>query len=422
MADYLNLDLRPASFRGVPFHVDGAGIEVGRRVQVHEYPQRDKPWAEDLGRATRGFTLEAFVVGPAYIEDAKALIAAAEEEGPGTLVHPWLGSMEVSLKELMRVRFDASAGHAVISFGFVEPGDLEFPSAEDSTPAQSQMAADSLCTAASESFSDVFGVEGFPSFVGDAAGDAIRTAFGYAGQLGGGLSVLSGWASQLNGYATAAVRLLGTPLALAQQVMDVFDLSGLVASLSTGSAATGPTYATATALTPTADPMAAMAMAIVALAGNGGAGGVLNAPMSVATATPARQRLVGNTAAVNALVRRALLAQAVGISSHVDATVQTDARSVRDALCTALDLESLVADDTSYNALQVARRAVWTDLTARSTNGARLQAFTPRESLPALLLAHDLYEDAGRADEMVTRNNIIHPGFVPMQTLQVLSQ
>jgi prophage DNA circulation protein len=29
MADYLNLDLQPASFRGVPFHVDGAGVEAG---------------------------------------------------------------------------------------------------------------------------------------------------------------------------------------------------------------------------------------------------------------------------------------------------------------------------------------------------------------------------------------------------------
>ena len=46
-------DLRPASFRGVSFQVDVASLSAGRRVQVHEYPQRDQPWVEDLGRATR---------------------------------------------------------------------------------------------------------------------------------------------------------------------------------------------------------------------------------------------------------------------------------------------------------------------------------------------------------------------------------
>ena len=34
-------NLRPASFRGVPFQVDGSDMETGRRVQVHEYPQQE---------------------------------------------------------------------------------------------------------------------------------------------------------------------------------------------------------------------------------------------------------------------------------------------------------------------------------------------------------------------------------------------
>ena len=43
-------DLRPASFRGVPFLVDESHVVIGRRVVLHEYPLRDKPYAEDLGK------------------------------------------------------------------------------------------------------------------------------------------------------------------------------------------------------------------------------------------------------------------------------------------------------------------------------------------------------------------------------------
>lgn len=421
MAD-LMLQLQNASFRGVPFQVNAADVEVGRRVQVHEYPQRDMPYTEDLGRATRAFTVEAFVVGQDYIAQANALIAAAEQEGPGTLVHPWLGSMQVSMKELMRVRFDASLGMAVVAFSFVEGGELAFPSAADSTPKLSQIASDNLSFAGAESFADTFDVTGFPQYVADLAGFNIAKTFGFASTLGGSFPALGGWAKQLGGYATAAQGLLGLPSTLGAQIMDWFDMSSIVASLSLGSAATGPTFATATAAAPVTDPLAAMALGIVNLAGNGGAGGILNAPLPVLTATPARQQSVVNNAAINAVVRRAMLAQAVGISSQVDATVQTTAHAVRNALCKALDLESLVADDGSYEALQAARRAVWTDMTARASGGARLLDFTPPDVMPALVLAYDRYEDAGRAVELAERNRINHPGFVPARTLQVLSR
>ena len=49
----LTEQLQKASFRGVPFEVTSASLTAGRRTVVHEYPQRDKPYVEDLGRASR---------------------------------------------------------------------------------------------------------------------------------------------------------------------------------------------------------------------------------------------------------------------------------------------------------------------------------------------------------------------------------
>ena len=422
MAD-LSSQLQPASYRGVPFHVNGAGIEAGRRTQLHEYPKRDRPWAEDLGRATRVFTVEAFVLGQDYIQQANALITAAEEEGPGTLVHPWLGSMQVTLKDLLRVSFDAALGQAAVTFAFTEPGDLELPSAEASTAATSQLAADDLSAASATDFASTFNILDRPAYVAELASAQLAKAFDFASDLGASFAPLSSWAAQLGGYATAAQQLLTLPGQLADQVVDWFDLSGIVASLSLGSALAGPSYAAATAAPTGAefDPLAAMALGLVGLAGNGGAGGVLNAPLPVLGTTAARQQAVINTAATNALVRRALLAQAVGISSQINTTEQAPAYAVRNALCRALDAESLVADDTAYNALQAARQAVWADITARASGGARIITITPTTVLPALVLAYDRYENAARADELVSRNKLNHPGFVPQRALQVLS-
>ena len=43
-------NLRPASFRGVAFEVESHSESGGRRIELHEYPLRDTPYAEDLGK------------------------------------------------------------------------------------------------------------------------------------------------------------------------------------------------------------------------------------------------------------------------------------------------------------------------------------------------------------------------------------
>nr|WP_235661186.1 DNA circularization N-terminal domain-containing protein [Candidatus Hamiltonella defensa] len=76
----------------------------GRKTAVHEYPYRDKPWVEDLGRATRQLTVKGFLVedsviygGGAVIDQRSNLIAACETAGAGTLIHPTYGELTVSI-------------------------------------------------------------------------------------------------------------------------------------------------------------------------------------------------------------------------------------------------------------------------------------------------------------------------------------
>lgn len=79
------------SFRGAEFFITSAQNEFGRRFAVHEFPQRDFPIAEDLGRKARKFTMTAYIVGDNYFDNRNRLIEALELPGIGKFVHPYLG-------------------------------------------------------------------------------------------------------------------------------------------------------------------------------------------------------------------------------------------------------------------------------------------------------------------------------------------
>ncbi len=61
-------------------------------------------------------------------------------------------------------------------------------------------------------------------------------------------------------------------------------------------------------------------------------------------------------------------------------------------------------------------------MTTRARDSARLTTLTPHEVTPALVVAYDYYEDATRDADIVARNQIRHPGFVPPIALKVLTR
>ncbi|MDO9235951.1 MAG: DNA circularization N-terminal domain-containing protein [Aquabacterium sp.] len=393
----LSDSLRPASFRGVPFQVDSTDLGAGRRTQLHEYPQRDKPWVEDLGRAAREISFDGFVVGADYVAQANQLLAALEEAGPGTLIHPWFGTLTVSLKDQARVSFNNTLGQARFSLSFVESGELAFPLAGNSTAAQSRLAAANIETSAVADFADSFDVAGYQDFVATEAGEDLTSVFGLlAGGSVPGLPAL-GYATGATAMLQSALGLMTTPLALGQQLAGFLGLAGYVAASSR---------------------WAGLARSLTQLVGSA----ALVSPSAPLVYTPSRQQAYANTRATNALVRQLLLAQAVGASSLVPATVFDESIGLRNTLTAALDAEALTATDAAYAALSDARGKVWRDLTERARDGARLTTLTPPDTTPALVLAYDYYEDAERADDIVARNGIRHPGFVPPLPLKVLTR
>ena len=82
---------------------------------------------------------------------------------------------------------------------------------------------------------------------------------------------------------------------------------------------------------------------------------------------------------------------------------------------------ALSASDDLYNSLSDLSAAIVADLGTRPGLPS-LVALTLTVDLPALVIAQRLYGDAARAEDIVARNQVAHPGFVPGgRTLEVLN-
>src|SRR3954465_13549542 len=85
--------LQPATYNGIEFKVETQAKASGRRIVSHEFPKRDTPWAEDMGRRQRRFIIQAYIIYspvnmPDYQAARDALVVEFEKEGPGYLVLP----------------------------------------------------------------------------------------------------------------------------------------------------------------------------------------------------------------------------------------------------------------------------------------------------------------------------------------------
>ena len=85
--------LVPASYNGVLFYVELQSRASGYRLVPHEFPKRDIPWTENMGRRVRHWQVHGYLVySPVNMPDVfgqrDELIAQLETPGAGVLVLP----------------------------------------------------------------------------------------------------------------------------------------------------------------------------------------------------------------------------------------------------------------------------------------------------------------------------------------------
>lgn len=378
--------LQPASFRDVSFNVATSDLGAGRRTSRHDCPQRDLPYLEDLGRKAREYMVEGYIVGAEYMSGRDALLDACELAGPGELVHPYHGRRLVVCTEIRVQESSANGGMATVAMSFVEAGELAYPSSSVKTQQATNLAAESTITAAKTSVIDAVKTDGLPSFVSDAVADLTGNAKTAIGDNLPSLAGLSGFQTKLTDLQGLASGSSLDISSIAGKVSDAVGLGGTFAEL-VGLADFGATLA------------------------------------SISTTTASRQQQAVNQAAMGGYVRQVAVAAAANAAAATDYSSYDDAIADRTALADLLDDLAETAGDDMYRELQALRSAVVQDLTGRAADLSRVIEFTPAATGPSLATSWRLYGEIDSAADIVDRNGVHHPGFVPGgEALQVMSE
>lgn len=411
----LTYQFLPASFRGVPFKVVEAETAVGRRTVVHEFVARNTPYPEDMGRATTDFVIEGFIIGDDYLEGKKRLIEALTQEGPGTLIHPSFGTLQVSLvnKARMRENFITSRGRVTFTLAFVEAGDAAQPSTRIDTQQKVVRAADGCYGPMFGDFSNVFSIDGMPSWSVDSiigeVGQITDVIANIRNSLQFNLAPLSALIRAGNELKANIIDLVAMPNAFATELsvqirgmVDLFDFNAAQIQIFGNPRGSSRPLTNLLPLSDYGQPSSAFARP------------------TIAPSTPVRAQQALNQEAVFALIARTAVVEAARSSIYIPFESVQEANEVRDQLYDALDTLMLDASDSVYQSLQDLQVAVVRDITTRGANLARLSTLVNPGSVPARVLSYRLYGTGEYADEIVSRNqqpgNLLHPLFMPGAT------
>jgi prophage DNA circulation protein len=128
--------LAPASFRGARFHCETNARESGRRIVQHQFPKKNLPYAEDMGREAIGFSVRGYCISfPSTVDGNEGILFnrdyriarnllrnELEEEGPGLLQLPTQPGVWVVCQRYRLTEEERMGGYCVFDMMFTEVG------------------------------------------------------------------------------------------------------------------------------------------------------------------------------------------------------------------------------------------------------------------------------------------------------------
>ena len=369
-------------FREAKFRVKAHDTAGGRRVNVHDIPSLDYPIVEDIGLNARRVRFQAYTVGENYLADRDALLAACSRAGFGELWHPYIGSMLCVCETISTSEDRDQFGICAIDMAFVEVEEAS-PFAKSTKTSVKQEASDAqsaLGTAAEKECATTIIATAAPQQVIDATTNEttkLAQALALLGAAQTQADKASEFALKVTNLLNNAAKLATTPVNLAAQIHDAIDSVEDAASNAFGSLYA---YQTLDLLRPDVHST---------YGETNNSGAVINAVRAHAVAGWARAML------------------STSFKSYEDAL------EARDRFTASLDEQMLSASDASYAALLALRGSISEAVPDPASNLPRLRQITLAATIPSLVLASKLYDKTSRWSDVVERNGVRNPMFVP---------
>ena len=426
--------LKPASFGGAAFYIQSHQAQVGgRRLVVHDFPGSDKPYVEDLGKASASYKFRAYVLGANYMEARDSLIKACNWHYPSTLVHPYLGRIDgARCKGCTVNESSADGGVAWFDLEFVPVSDAptalktqtswagKINDLQEQTDVQTGKWYDGLY----DLKDDLQGLSDSARNKVLAAASAMRKVNNYLNQVGAIGSTLQRSITELEDQVDA---LIAQPAALAGTFSALFDgLGGLLETVFGSSGAGGDASAEGAEANPI--PAAAALEPLLRFNEDTDSDSANNArgradaslldeaplpePDELAEELPVSEQEAINNRVVEASVRLLALAQMPRAFASLSYLPPSALSEYHELCSAALEDMLAVADSNSLPLVRELQDLLFGQL-AGLRDGASFRELVPATDMPALVLAYREYGDIDRSDEIVALNGLAHPGFCP---------
>jgi prophage DNA circulation protein len=401
--------LRAASFRGVPFLTENYGADHGRRWADHQYPGRDLPYAEDMGRSQRVWHFNGYLIGDDYPILRTALSKVCEMAGPGPLIHPTIGIVQAVCRKFSHNEQRDKGRYVALQFEFAEAGKLHEPSGFFDTANMVASAALDLGTKAAGSLTNVFSTAAGGAFLTSAAAGQVLTL---AGQLQVARLPAPGvdqgpLNEALHDLASGAESLVTDVQALADKTSAAF-----AAFTDAGEA-----LPVVSSMLMFAAPQ--IVQTAVRFAGQLAPPTAMAAPSTNSTRLPLIDQRRVNGVSYDAYTRCLALREVGYAVPGVPLDNYDQAMELLDKIAQSfIAIEALAAaagDDETYQALASLRAEITHLIRARATNLTPLIRYRVPSPTPAnaLAFAWRLYRDTSRDLEVVDRTRCRNPGFMP---------
>jgi prophage DNA circulation protein len=400
--------LWPASYKGVPFFFESDKENGGRGLIVHTFPNRDDPYIEDLGEEPRFYSGSAYVAGDTADSLAAALKSVLASRGPGPLVVPYFGPVTVHCETFERATHRDRMGYVAFEAKFVRAGAASAFVSIAAVQNIAYRAADTMASAISTLFPVTITSQNESDFVIASVTDTIADAAAAVDVLRQSYPV--------DPTASAALRDQITTL-IGSAPASISD----VAVPGAGATAIAASFVSIVRGLGDALPAASATAAMLDLVAAYDSTTIEAAPYL----SPTGQRSAANKAATMRMVRLAALTAYAESILATTFVARPDGVTARGEVAERFENELYnttgAANAALYLAIEDLRGKVISWLTQTINNLAPIVIVDSAIVRPSLALAWLLYADPTRSDELVARNNVRHPSFMPRQ-IEALSR
>jgi prophage DNA circulation protein len=406
-------ELQRASLDGIEFKVASSGRSVGRRVAVQKFPGRKEAFVQDLGEDAATFTIEAYAIGDNYKTFRDALEKKLLEPGPKLLIHPYRGTMTVSVIDPPYETRETKdgAGYATITFTVIESGVPETFERTD-TALKLDAAAEDVNSKRSAGFGRIFSAQEYDTNkpTGHALNKAISAVAKLNRKVNAQIGIIDGSIARIQLFETELQTLISQPAEVAAGISGIINTAlSAVRSISVGTISTVISIFDGDLVRTITEPLLANIETF----------GDEISDVFGGTATDNIE--AANQAQVIRQVQVLSLTELSSLLSTLPFDSFEQASAVRTRIVEAVDGLLIDADDDEYQALLDLSSALSSHLDGVAKSLPEIGSFTPLSTLPSLVIAHRIYGDSTRSDEIIRRNKIKHPGFVPaFKELEIL--